>query len=316
MDKNLDIITIGESLIELSSNIHLSSANVLEKYYGGDALCAAVAASRMGSKVGFITRVGDDVFKNYLLDSWHAEGLETSQVKISSEANGVYFIARPENSQKEFSYYRKRIAPSKLSLDDISEDYISNSSVLYASGITQSLSLSAKEAVAEAFKIAKKHDLITAYDPNYSSLIATPEAAREDFNRVISNVDILFLSAKYDTVNILEIDSVENIIKRIWDMGVGTVVIKSSQDGGYYTGYNGNIIFTEFYTHDVVDTTCSGDAFNGGFLHALTHGFMPFEAAKFASIVAGLQAKGIGAIKSIPYADEVYEIFEKGVFGE
>ena len=107
-------------------------------------------------------------------------------------------------------------------------------------------------------------------------------------------------------------DSVENIIKRIWDMGVGTVVIKSSQNGGYYTGYNGNVIFTEFFTHEIVDTTCSGDAFNGGFLHAITHGLTPFEASKFASIVAGLQAKGIGAIKSIPYKDEVYNIFEKG----
>ena len=61
-----------------------------------------------------------------------------------------------------------------------------------------------------------------------------------------------------------------------------------------------------------MDTTCSGDAFNGGFLHALSHGFTPFEAAKFASIVAGLQARGIGAIKSIPSKDEVYSIYRKG----
>ncbi len=312
MNKNLDIITIGESLIELSSDEHLASAGCLKKYYGGDALAAAVAASRMGSEVGFITRVGDDVFKDYLLESWQNEGLDISKVKIANEANGVYFIARPHGCSKEYAYYRKRIAPSKLSLEDISEDYIANSKVVYASGVTQSLSLSAKEAVAEAYKIAKKNDVITAYDPNYSSSITTPETAKDDFNRVISDVDILFMSSKYDTINILEMDSVENIIKRIWDMGVGTVVIKSSQNGGYYTGYNGNVIFTEFFTHEIVDTTCSGDAFNGGFLHAITHGLTPFEASKFASIVAGLQAKGIGAIKSIPYKDEVYNIFEKG----
>jgi len=312
MNEKLDIIAIGESLVELSSDTHLSSAECLRKYYGGDALSVAVAAKRMGSNVGFVSRVGDDVFKDYLLDSWQAEGLDISQVKIAQEPNGVYFIARPEGCQKEFAYYRKRIAPSKLSLDDISEEYISNSKVLYASGITQSLSLSAKEMVAESFKLAKQNGLITAYDPNYSSSISTPETAKDDFNRVIGNVDILFMSAKYDTVNILELNSVENIIKRIWDMGVGTVVIKASPDGGYYTGYNGNIVFTEFYTHNVVDTTCSGDAFNGGFLHAITHGLTAIEASKFASVVAGLQAGGIGAIKSIPYKEQVYEIFEKG----
>ena len=313
MDKILDIITIGESLIELSSDLHLGEAETLKKYYGGDALCTAVAASRMGSKVGFITRVGDDVFKNYLMSSWRNEGLDTSQIKFASEHNGVYFIARPQGCSKEFAYYRKRIAPSKLSLEDINPEYIAKSKAVYASGVTQSLSLSAKEAVAEAFKIAKNNDVITAYDPNYSSSITTAETAKDDFNKIISNIDILFMSSKYDTINILEIDSIENIIKKIWDMGVGTVVIKSSQHGGYYTGYNGNIVFTEFFTHDIVDTTCSGDAFNGGFLHALTHGLTPFEATNFASIVAGLQAKGIGAIKSIPYRNEVYELFEKGV---
>lgn len=92
-------------------------------------------------------------------------------------------------------------------------------------------------------------------------------------------------------------------------MGISTVVLKSTEQKGYYTGYNGNINFTEFYTSDCLDTTCSGDAFNGGFMYALTHGFTEFEATKFASIVAGLQAKGIGAIKSIPYKDEVYSIY-------
>jgi len=312
MNGKLDVIAIGESLIELSSEYHLSDADCLKKYYGGDALSVAVAARRMGSDVGFITRVGDDVFKDYLLDSWQTEGLDISQVKIAQEQNGVYFISRPENCAKEFAYYRKRIAPSKLSLEDVSEDYISNTKVVYASGITQSLSLSAKEVVAESFKLAKKNGLLTAYDPNYSSSISTPETAKEDFNRVINDVDILFMSAKYDTINILELNSVENIIKKMWDMGVSTVVLKASSEGGYYTGYNGNIVFTEFFTHDVIDTTCSGDAFNGGFLHAITHGLTPIEASKFASIVAGLQAKGIGAIKSIPYKEQVYEIFEKG----
>lgn len=331
MDEKLDIITIGESLIELSSDTKLSSADCLLKYYGGDAISAAIAAQRLGSKVGFITRVGNDVFKDYLLDSWQNEGLDISQVKISSEPNGLYFIARPvvtstetqnpDSSQnqnitcykeKEFAFYRRKIAPSKLSLDDISEDYIKNTKVVYASGVTQSLSLSASEAVSSAFKIAKENDIMTAYDPNFSSLITTPDNAKEEFNKVISNVDVLFMSAKYDTTNILELTSVENIIKHLWDSGVSIVVIKASEKGGYYTGYNGNIIFTEFYTHDVVDTTCSGDVFNGGFLHALTHGFTPFESAKLASIAAGLQAKSIGAIKSIPYKDVVYSIYRKG----
>ena len=310
MDEKLDIITIGESLIELSSDTSLSSAECLHKYYGGDALATAIAALREGSRVGFITRVGNDVFKDFLLDSWQAEGLDISQVKIATDPNGIYFIASPEPCQKEVSYYRKKIASAKLSIEDISEEYISSSKVVYASGTTLSLSISAEEAVIKAFQIAKEKNLITAFDPNYSSRFTTPEVAKEQFGKISQYVDILFLSDKYDTNNIFELDSVENIIKNLWDMGISTVIIKSVQKHGYYTGYNGNIYFSDFYSHDVVDTTCAGDAFNGGYLHGITHGLTPVEAVKLASIVAGLQTQSIGAIKSIPYKDEVYSILK------
>lgn len=309
MDEKLDIVAVGESLIELSANAKMASAGCLYKYYGGDALATAVSALRMGSKVGFITRLGNDPFKDFFIDNWQKEGLDISHVKFSNEANGLYVIARPSFNEKEIVYYRKKIAPSKLSVEDINVDYINNSGVLYASGITQSLSASANEAVTFAFKTAKENGVITAYDPNYYSAITTADEAKENFARISSYIDILFMNTKHDAINILEIESPENIIKRLWDSGIQTIVLKSIDKKGYYTGYNGNIIFTDFYTTEYVDTTGSGDAFNGGFLHAVTHGFTTFEAVRFASIVAGLQAKGIGAIKSIPYKDEVYSIY-------
>ena len=101
-------------------------------------------------------------------------------------------------------------------------------------------------------------------------------------------------------------------MKMLTDSGVQTVVIKSSHDCGYYVNSQRNTVFVPFYTDKVVDTTSSGDAFNGAFLHALTNNFNPVEAAKLASIDAGLQAQGIGAVKSVPYCDEVYNIFNSG----
>lgn len=309
MDEKLDIVAIGESVIELSSSESLHHAKCLDKYYAGDVLTSAIAASRMGSKVGYITRVGDDYFKNYLLDSWNNEGLDITQVKLAEEDNGLCLIARPTDGNKEFSYYRKKTAATKLSIEDISVDYIKSSKILYSSGMTQSLSLSAKEAVKKAYEIARENGVTTAYDPNFTKRFMTVEAAKENFDEVIQNVDILFLNSNNDAKNLLEIDSYENIIKYFWDNGVNIVVIKSKENLGYYTGYNGDIIFTKMYTADVVDTTGSGDAFNGGFLHAINSSYSPFEATKFAAIVAGLQARNVGAIKSIPYKSEVSDIF-------
>jgi 2-dehydro-3-deoxygluconokinase len=311
MDDKLDIIALGEGLIELSSEVSLSLAKCLDKYYGGDTLAAAVAAGRLGSKVGYITKVGCDYFKEYLLDSWQAEGLDISQVKLSDDFNGLYLLARPQGGEKEFSYYRKKTAASKISIDDISEEYLLRAKIFYTSGIAQTLSLSAKEAVKKAYSFARANGLTTAYDPNYSPIITTIEEAKESFEDIINDVDILFLNDKNDMIKLFDIDSIEKIIKYFWDRGVNTVVIKSSQNKGYYTGYAGDIVFCNFFSEHTLDTTCAGDAFNGGFLHAISSGFSPIEATKLASIVAGLQSMKIGAIKSIPTKEEVYNEYEK-----
>ena len=251
MDEKLDIITLGEGLIELSSDISLSMAKTLDKYYGGDTLAAAVAARRLGSKVGYITRVGCDYFKEFLLDSWQSEGLDISQVKLTDDFNGLYLLARPKDGEKEFSYYRKKTAASRISIEDISERYFENANIFYTSGIAQTLSLSAKEAVKKAYTLSKEKGLTTAYDPNYTPLLTTPEEAKEAFEEVIQNIDILFLSDKNDASKLLDSISAEKLIKHFWDTGVKIVIIKSTNERGYYTGYAGDIVFCKFFENKI-----------------------------------------------------------------
>ncbi len=309
-DKQFDIITIGESLIEFSTNQKLEEAECLHKYYGGDSLVVAVAAKRLGSKVGFITCLGNDPFKDYMLQSWQNEGLDIEHVNIVEGKNGLYMVSRAPGEEKEFIYFRNKIAPAKLSIDDIDEDYIKKASIIYASGITQSLSIASREAVKKAFTIAKENGITTAYDPNFSTLISTKEDAKEYFDEIIPLTNILFMSAKYDTKSVFEIESLENIMKHLVDSGVQTIVIKSSDDKGYYLNNLCKTTFVPFYTENTIDTTSSGDAFNGAFLHAIANSYTSNEAARIASIAAGLQAQGIGAIKSVPYSDEVYKIYK------
>lgn len=309
-EKNLDLITIGESLIEFSTNQKLSQAECIHKYYGGDSLVVAIAAKRLGANVGFITCLGNDPFKNFMLQNWDSEGLDTSHVKVVDAQNGFYMVSRTDIHDKEFIYYRKKIAPSKLSVEDIDENYIKTAKIVYASGVTQSLSLAAREAVKHAFETARENSVLTAYDPNYSSLISNQEEAKEYFEEIAPLTDILFMSAKYDTKSIFDINSLENIIKYLSDIGIKIIIIKSSDDKGYFVGYQGNINFVKFYTENIVDTTSSGDAFNGAFLCALSKDYNPIESAKIASVAAGLQAQGIGAVKSIPHKDEVINIYK------
>ena len=311
MNQKLDIITIGESLIELSTEKSLTTATSLDKYYGGDTLTTAIAALRLGSKVGFISRVGMDCFRDYLLESWQEEGLDISHVKPVQGVNGLYMIALGQDcNEKQSSLYRKKTAATNLSVDDISTEYIQNSSVLYTTGITQSLSISAREAIKEAYKIAKENNVITAYDPNYKYQIWSEDEAKEAFEEISEYIDILFLNVRYDSKVIIDSSSIDNTMKYLWDLGISTIIVKSTQEKLYYVGNNGKIETVKFIDGEVVDDTGAGDAFNGGVLHGIAAGMPAHKAVTLGSIVAGLQIRGIGAIKSTPSHDEVYQIFK------
>ena len=309
MDAKVDIAIIGECLVELSSNGTLADTSTLNKFFGGDTVTTAVAVARLGGNVTYLTQVGNDGFSEFILSSLQKENIDTSLIKSNDEQNGMYIVSRtPE--KKELLYYKRKTAATKLSIDDISEDYIKQLKLIYSTGVVQSLSASSRELVRESFRIAKENDVLTAYDPNYTSCFMNSTDTKEYFEEIVEFTDIIFLSLKNDAARLYEVDSIDKVVKYFWDKGVKIVVIKSHIDNGYYTGYRGEISFTEFYnSQKAIDTTASGDVFNGGFLYAITNGYAPSEATKFASIVAGLQAKGIGAIKSIPYKDEVYSIY-------
>lgn len=307
MDAKVDIAIIGECLVELSSNGTLADTSTLNKFFGGDTVTTAVAIARLGGNVTYLTQVGNDGFSEFILSSLQKENIDTSLIKSNDEQNGMYIVSRtPE--KKELLYYKRKTAATKLSIDDISEDYIKQLKLIYSTGVVQSLSASSRELVRESFRIAKENDVLTAYDPNYTSCFMNSTDTKEYFEEIVEFTDIIFLSLKNDAARLYEVDSIDKVVKYFWDKGVKIVVIKSHIDNGYYTGYRGEISFTEFYnSQKAIDTTASGDVFNGGFLYAITNGYAPSEATKFASVVSGLQTQNYGAIQAIPYKNAVLE---------
>ena len=309
MFENTDIICIGESLIELSSDESLTYANVLNKNFGGDTMTTAVAASKMGAKVGYITVIGDDYLKDFLMDACSNEGLDTSQVRLSDGSNGLYFVARCKNGCKEYVYYRKRTAATKLSEEHINPDYIKSTKIVYSTGITQSLSMTASDAVLKAFKIAHENGIKTAYDINYTSRIWEAAEAKEAVEAIVPYTDIMFFNLEHDVKVLYGLNSADLAIKTLWDKGVGTVIVRES-NGNVSIGYNGEIITKKQLEAPVfLDSTGSGDAFNGAFLYGIIQGYTPFEALRLALVVSYYQVQGIGAIKSIPSKEVVMNYY-------
>ena len=307
MEQKIDIAVIGECLIELSTNGSLADTSTLNKYFGGDTVTTAVAVARLGGKVSYLTKVGNDGFSEFILSSLKKENIDTSLIKTNDEQNGMYIVSHTLD-KKEVLYYKRKTAATKLSVEDIDLETLKKLKLVYSTGVVQSLSASSRELVKETFRLAKENDVITAYDPNYTSCFMNSADTKEYFEEIIDLTDIVFLSLKNDAVRLYDMDSIDKTMNYFWDRGVKVVLIKSHIDNGYYTGYNGEISFTEFYnTQKAIDTTASGDVFNGGFLYAITNGYTPNDATKFASVVSGLQTQNYGAIQSIPYKETVME---------
>lgn len=307
MEQKIDIAIIGECLIELSANGSLADTSTLNKFFGGDTVTTAVAVARLGGAVTYLTKVGNDGFSEFILSALQKENVDTSLIKTNDEQNGMYIVSHTLD-KKEVLYYKRKTAATKLSIDDITDETIKKLKMVYTTGVVQSLSASSRELIRETFKTARENDVLTSYDPNYTSCFMNYSDTKELLEEIVDYTDIIFLSLKNDAFKLYEIDSIDKVMNYFWDRGVKIVVIKSHIDNGYYTGYKGDISFTEFYnTQKAIDVTASGDVFNGGFLYALTNGYAPAEASKFASVVSGLQTQNYGAIQAIPYKETVME---------
>lgn len=307
MEENLDIITIGEGLIELSTSTSLKNSGCFDKYYGGDTLVSAIAALRSGSSVGYITKIGNDSFGEYLLDAWQGEGLDSSQVKLTKGKNGVYFAGcnHNDNNKREYQYYRQKTAATTLSIDDINFDYIKKAKLVYATGFVQGLSLSVREAVNKVFKFAKENGILTAYDPNCQKYSTNKDEALENFNMVSDYIDIMFIETK-DAKILFDTESTDMLITKLSDLAIKTVIVKDATSG--VTIYeNNDTVNVKPVDFQMIDSTGVSNAFNGAFLSKYLDGMSAYNAGKYANALCMLQMQNIGAVKSIPHKDLVEE---------
>lgn len=306
-----DIVSIGECMIELFADEPLADTPIFHKSYGGDTLNLLVAASRLGSSTGYVTKVGDDPFASFLVNSWQEEGIDISRVRRVSGFNGLYFISLLPGGEREFTYYRKGSAASTLTPDDLDTAYLAGARLLHVSGITQALSSSCRATVLAAVKIARDNGVMVSFDPNLRLPLWSLSQAQAALHEVLPYVDIVLPSAPEETLQLVGAASPEAAIDYFWRQGVKTVAVKVGRDG-CVVGADGNIVsLPAVAPNGVLDTTGAGDAFNGGFLHGIVSGMSPVDAARVGVVVAGLKLAGRGAVTGLPRREQVERILSQ-----
>ncbi len=306
-----DVIALGEPMLEFNATESgsLQEARGYEVGWGGDTSNFAVTVSRLGRSAGYICQLGDDDFGRIFLDLWKREGVDASHVILDKHApTGIYFISR-SGEKHSFTYYRSDSAASRLSADDIPEDYLAQAKVFHTSGISQAISESAREAVFYAIEVAREAGALISYDPNVRLKLWDRELAQSTILETIRMVDFVFPSLE-DARIITGLDDPEQMARDLQKLGPKVVGLKLGEEGALLVTQD-SLRHIEPYEVEIRDTTGAGDAFAGAFIVAYLDGLQLDECGRFANAAAALTCTDLGAVKPIPSREKVEELLRQ-----
>ncbi|WCK56290.1 ribokinase [Aneurinibacillus sp. Ricciae_BoGa-3] len=261
---------------------------------GGKGANQAVTAAKLGAKTYMVGRLGNDLFRNSILDNLAREGVVTEFIKTDNEtATGIAHIS--VDALGDNSIIIVPLANANVDELDVNEveDLISRSALLMLQ-----LEVPLK-TVLHATKVAKKHNI---------PVILNPAPAQSLPDELYAYIDYLTPNETETEIltgiKITSIESAKVAAKELLNRGVRNVVIT--------LGENGCLLSDGMEFHhvsaqkvEVVDTTAAGDAFNGGMAVGLLKGMSIKEAVTYGGLVGTLAVTKFGAQSSLPSIDEV-----------
>ena len=155
------------------------------------------------------------------------------------------------------------------------------------------------EANWRVLALAKQHGVTTI-------LNTAPAQSLPD--EILSQIDIVTPNeVEAEMLTGIPVENVENAYKAaqvFFEKGVKAVVITLGSRGVYVATPEKQQLLPVPKV-DVLDTTGAGDAFNGGFVTALSEGKDLWEAARFANALASLSVQRMGTTASMPTRAEI-----------
>lgn len=252
---------------------------------GGKGANQAMAASRAGSQVYFVTKVGTDQFSQFAYDH-----LSSSDIHA-------------------FKLYQSDTEPTGNAIIYVSQQNGENIIAIYP-GANQTIT--DDEVAAIAAELATSDVLLVQLENNFSATLNVIKLAHALGKKVILNpapysseilpyLDYLDVITPNETeasllsgIDIQDFDSTKEAALKIARMGAKHVIITMGSRGALlYDGHQFQHI--PAFPALGVDTTGAGDAFNGAFAAALANGQSMVQAATYASAFASLAVEREGA---------------------
>jgi 2-dehydro-3-deoxygluconokinase len=282
----------------------LRHAPSLELKIGGAESNVAIALSRLGVSVGWVSLLGDDEPGKLVLDRVRGEGVDVSRVRrVRGLPTGLY-LREQAGQEVRVYYYRKGSAASTMAPETLSPEYLGDSEFLHLTGITPALS---EDCRAFTLWAAREGGTRVSFDVNYRSKLWGSEEALAFVEEILPSVDLLFVGD--DEARALWGRDDEDLVRELGARGPREVVLKRGRKGSVAL-VDGRIITRPAFPVEEVDPVGAGDAFDAGYLAGHLWDLDPEERLRVANAMGALSVATLGDYEGLPDKDELWAFLE------
>lgn len=323
--RKLDIIPLGRIAIDLNPVDYfktLAQSETFKKYLGGSPANIAVGMARLGCKVGFIGKISDDRFGDFVEDFFKSEGIDVSHVSRAKngESLGLTFTEILSRDESSILMYREGVADLMLSPEEVDEEYIASARMLLISGTALCASPS-REAALKAIALAKKTHTPIVFDVDYRNytwksrdeITAYYALAAEKADIIMGSREEMDLTERFTGLDGSDAASAQYWLSR----GTQVLVIKHGKQGSTAYTKEGNFSIKPFPV-EALKSFGGGDGYGSAFLYCLLRGLHVQQALEMGSASASMLVSSHACSKDMPNEAAIRAFIkeEKEKYGE
>jgi len=264
---------------------------------GGKGSNQAIAAARLGSKVSFFGKIGDDDYGKMAIELYKKNNLDPKTVFVSKKyPTGVagIMINKNDGTNAIVVYPGASMEITREEVDQFS-NLIKNCKVF----LTQ---LEIKTNVTlHALKLAKSGNAITLLNPAPAIKIEEEFFKYIDYFTPNETEAEFYFGKKIETYDEAK-EAGDYFIKK----GVKNSIITLGEKGIYFTNKELNFSLPALDLKEkVIDTTGAGDAFSGALSSGLEKKLAIKDCLNYAIKVSGISTTKKGAADAMPYEKDL-----------
>ena len=309
MNFRYDVVTFGEMMQMFIADGPgpLESVRTFHKRTAGAETNVAIGLARLGLRVGWASRLGDDSMGRYLIGEMKREGVDCSKVAFEAgQRTGFQFKGRTtDGSDPPVEYHRKGSAASRMGPADVDEDWLRSSRHLHATGVFPAISGTARSAAHKTLDVMRAAGRTISFDPNLRpTLWATPEDMRREINALAFKAD--WVLPGLEEGRFLTGEKAPEAIARFYrERGAKVVAVKLGPEGAYFDAEEGTGHVPGFPVKEVIDTVGAGDGFAVGVITALLQGRGVADAVRRGSWIGARAVQVLGDTEGLPTTAEL-----------